>query len=299
MDVRASYFVCFTSRSGSTLLCEALSSTGVAGRPEEYFNIGQGDDPAKEPPWKAALLTKPLAEYIPIACEFGTTPNGVFGSKLHLWHLQAMETGLAGTQEGDGRLLAERLREVFPNPRYIWITRRDKVRQAVSAFKGKQSRAWTSRAAGAKRPLAFNFPLVEASLRQMVREEAAWAQFFTDSGIVPYTVIYEDLVRDYEATLRGVLDFLDIPLPEGFVFPAPRLRKQADALSEIWVRRYYEWDRMGHRWRLAVGLPTVLWSESLRNAYLMPRVRKVRNVALGSIRRIVRSSGAASGASGE
>src|SRR6201991_2549603 len=32
-----SYLVCATPRSGSTLLCEALKSTGVAGRPEEYF----------------------------------------------------------------------------------------------------------------------------------------------------------------------------------------------------------------------------------------------------------------------
>src|SRR4051794_33551393 len=32
-----SYLVCATPRSGSTLLCEALKSTGVAGVPEEYF----------------------------------------------------------------------------------------------------------------------------------------------------------------------------------------------------------------------------------------------------------------------
>ncbi len=32
-----SYLVCATPRSGSTLLCEALLATGVAGRPREYF----------------------------------------------------------------------------------------------------------------------------------------------------------------------------------------------------------------------------------------------------------------------
>src|SRR4051794_11021098 len=31
------YLVCATPRSGSTLLCELLTSTGVAGRPAEYF----------------------------------------------------------------------------------------------------------------------------------------------------------------------------------------------------------------------------------------------------------------------
>jgi trehalose 2-sulfotransferase len=35
--VCVSYLVCATPRSGSTLLCEGLKATGVAGRPEEYF----------------------------------------------------------------------------------------------------------------------------------------------------------------------------------------------------------------------------------------------------------------------
>ena len=32
-----SFLVCATPRSGSTLVCHALEETGVAGRPEEYF----------------------------------------------------------------------------------------------------------------------------------------------------------------------------------------------------------------------------------------------------------------------
>ena len=32
-----SYLIASTPRSGSTLLCEALTNTGVAGRPEEYY----------------------------------------------------------------------------------------------------------------------------------------------------------------------------------------------------------------------------------------------------------------------
>ncbi len=32
-----SYLICATPRSGSTLLCEALDNTGLAGHPKEYF----------------------------------------------------------------------------------------------------------------------------------------------------------------------------------------------------------------------------------------------------------------------
>src|SRR3712207_7978474 len=37
MVPKRSYLVCATPRSGSTLLCHLLEQTGVAGRPEEYF----------------------------------------------------------------------------------------------------------------------------------------------------------------------------------------------------------------------------------------------------------------------
>ena len=36
---RATYVICTTPRSGSWLLSDGLSSTGVAGRPREWFNV--------------------------------------------------------------------------------------------------------------------------------------------------------------------------------------------------------------------------------------------------------------------
>ena len=34
-----SYLICATPRSGSTLLCAALDATGIAGHPEEHFEV--------------------------------------------------------------------------------------------------------------------------------------------------------------------------------------------------------------------------------------------------------------------
>jgi len=44
-----SYLICASQRSGSTLLATALASTGVAGRPEEYF---LAIDEQKTPEWR-------------------------------------------------------------------------------------------------------------------------------------------------------------------------------------------------------------------------------------------------------
>ncbi|MGH3680948.1 MAG: Stf0 family sulfotransferase [Natronosporangium sp.] len=44
MPTADAYLICATSRTGSTLLCGLLRSTGVAGRPESY--VRQPDEPA-------------------------------------------------------------------------------------------------------------------------------------------------------------------------------------------------------------------------------------------------------------
>ena len=45
----SAYLVCATPRSGSTLLCRALTATGVAGRPEEYFEARPATSRPPEP----------------------------------------------------------------------------------------------------------------------------------------------------------------------------------------------------------------------------------------------------------
>src|SRR5215217_5359781 len=73
------YAICTSGRSGSNLLGQYLSSTGVLGHPLEYFN-GAGrrmldypdfpDEPAQQADW---ILT------------VGATSNGIYGVKIFPW----------------------------------------------------------------------------------------------------------------------------------------------------------------------------------------------------------------------
>ncbi|MDE0689535.1 MAG: hypothetical protein OXI61_15315 [Candidatus Poribacteria bacterium] len=42
----------------------------------------------------------------------------------------------------------------------------------------------------------------------------------------------------YEKTALRVMEWLEISYPENLVFGARRLQKQADGVSEAWVRQY-------------------------------------------------------------
>jgi LPS sulfotransferase NodH len=60
----------------------------------------------------------------------------VFAAKVK-WPNVAYVREMLGALPERGELsLAEPLERVFPNLRYVWVTRRDKVRQAVSLVKG-------------------------------------------------------------------------------------------------------------------------------------------------------------------
>ncbi|HLJ66703.1 MAG TPA: Stf0 family sulfotransferase [Chloroflexota bacterium] len=286
MRPSTSYLVCYTSRSGSTFLSEALVNTGVAGRPEEYFN-STARATLGAPVWIEDWRTKSVSEALAAIVEYGTTENGVFGAQVGWWQLSSVTEQLR-RQTGDRTTpMAQIIGGLFPNLRYIWVTRRDKVRQAVSLSKAYQSDAWMSQGGAGSRPESprFNFHFVTGALREIIEHEAAWSGYFASAGIVPHTVVYEDLALDYEPTVRRVLEFLEIRLPEGYVFPAPRMQKQADAVSEEWVRRYYESERASRRWRLLATIPVALGSRTLRQAYIVPRLKRGLSRAPALLRR--------------
>jgi LPS sulfotransferase NodH len=132
---------------------------------------------------------------------------------------------------------------VFPNLHYIWIVRRDKVRQAVSWAKAAQTGvyAWIGDdpPIPAKEP-HFDFTLIDNLRRLVLEGEAGWQAYFEACGVNPFMVVYEELVTDYEGTAAAALEYLGVDHSERPDFGQRRLMKQADAVNEEWVRRYME-----------------------------------------------------------
>lgn len=75
MPPRLSYTIWFTQRTGSTWLCEALGSTGIAGRPGEFLNHASPGDALKH------YDASSPSEFLERVHELGSTGNGVFGIK--------------------------------------------------------------------------------------------------------------------------------------------------------------------------------------------------------------------------
>jgi trehalose 2-sulfotransferase len=169
-----SYLVCATPRSGSTLLCHLLGRTGVAGRPEEYFEAllhsGQPRRPHEyfDPDGPEDILrrlafrempdgpadpsplwdTSDYSAYLAWALEQGTTPNGVFGAKLMWGYFGDFVSLLREIPAYRELPIQELLPAVFPELRYVRVVRANKVRQAVSLWKAVQTATWRAEQSG-------------------------------------------------------------------------------------------------------------------------------------------------------
>jgi trehalose 2-sulfotransferase len=264
---RSSYLVCATPRSGSTLLCEALANTGLAGRPREYFEALRHSGLPRRPreyfeglddPEVLDLLgeystldTLPrrfahgeeYARYLAQVFEEGTTPNGVFGAKVMWGYLDDFVGNLREIPAYKDLPVPELLATVFPDLRYISVTRQDKVRQAVSLWKAIQNSIWGQLEGAAAprtgRELVFHFAAIDHLVRRIETHDEAWRRYFAENNIPTFHVIYEEFVTSYESTTLDLLRYLHIEIPEGAVFKERRMKKQADALSEEWVQRYH------------------------------------------------------------
>jgi trehalose 2-sulfotransferase len=244
-----SCLVATTPRSGSWLLSAALQDTGLVGVPEEYFR------PDMIRIWSdqwGISRRAPYGVFVRHALDYGTTDNGVFSAKLHWYQLEWFVEQLRPLRGGsmadltDGDLIAAWL----PDPHYVHLHRRDRARQAISYFRAGRSGVWFVQT-GDDPPQTREEterdtePPSEAEwqhvrwLEGFVRtHDRNWRDFFRAHEIQPLDVAYEDLVADFQGTLAGVLEFLGAGSATDVGAVSPRLARQSDELSEVWLEEY-------------------------------------------------------------
>jgi trehalose 2-sulfotransferase len=229
-----SYFICATPRSGSTLLCEALRNTGLAGNPDEYFGSMHVDR------WRITWNIDSDQLYIQKVLQYGSGWNGVWGAKLMRLYWQEFVSQLQAVSDAANLSEIELLDKFFPERKYIFITRRNKVRQAVSWLKFIQGTAWYWEQKEPQKldTLEYKPDVIDAFLQQTAKHESAWLEFFAQTETELFIVVYEDFVKAYEETAVAILDYLGVDYPHPLTFAERKMQKQADTLSDEWVQKY-------------------------------------------------------------
>ncbi len=243
MKPTISYIICSMPRSGTHLLGEALQNTGRAGRPDEYF-ICDHDGRMENQTGNIANLygEKTLEEFRQLVLELGSTANGVFGITIMGGYLQMIVDNFHTLPQYQNLGPYELLNTLFYNPKYIWLVRRDKVKQAVSIVKALQTNLWRKSKEMPNirnQQLEFDYKGIEHYQKRIIAAEERWETYFKEHDIIPFKVVYEDLIDAYEQTAIAILDFLNIPTND-ILFGPRQLRRQADDLTEDWIARYLD-----------------------------------------------------------
>lgn len=234
------YVIASSPRTGSTLLARLLWDTGLVGAPKEYLNPMQLRDwglRLGSPPttWALSLLRghavglagrPPLcpnsAAHLRAVMKRRTGPSGHFGLKLHFHHFeQHCGAGIAPLLGGE--------------PRWIHITRQDRVAQAISWDRALQSGQWAAHQSGGRLPERYSRRRIQSALDRIEAQEAGWRSVL--AGRPVQQLSYEGLVGDKLGTLRECLSWLGVDA-QSVVLPPDGLRRQSDGVSATWKQRF-------------------------------------------------------------
>jgi len=235
----SAYLICAVPRTGSWLLCHGMEQSGVAGVPAEYF--WRGDMVV----WAERWGTSTFAEYVE-AFRRTATPNGILGAKL-MWgyfdDFLARSRSIEAWAELDDDAVLD---AVFGDLRFLWIRRRDKVRQGISWWRAEVTGEWarTASTEPSQPPPRLDLAAVKNLVEVADAHDRAWAEYFASRSITPWTVFYEDLITDVTGHVREALAYIAAAPPTGFTV-SPTLQRQADDTTARWVEEYRSAEESG------------------------------------------------------
>lgn len=213
------YYIVTEGRSGSTLLGHYLKQVGL-GNPSAWLDEEM----------------ESLEAYRD--CVHAKAVNGIISSKISWGTLSRIQKKIAEVDT------LSFLTAVIASPAWIYLTRRNQVKQAVSRIKHDRLGAWhvyndAELACYHKEDfglLSESVPTPE--IRQRMYQHAlgnrAWELFFQSHGIHPLHIDFEDFLADKAGTLVEISAHLGKPVSGGDLHDS--VRSTSTYINEKWYK---------------------------------------------------------------
>ena len=196
-DIKRSYTVAFTVRSGSNAVCDLLARNNL-GSPSEWFQLRTAPDGQSRIDDFTHIIN---------AHQVG----GIFGSKMMHDHRARLDELLRGAIPK-----YRRLDDLLPSHRWVWLVRKDKILQAVSLCRAQDSGSWSALKSTDSRTDGFHYDFfhILSNLMIILAGEYAWKVYFEEHGIDPFQIVYEDFFENVDSSLAELIHYLG-GLPSG------------------------------------------------------------------------------------
>lgn len=203
------------------MLAHSLHATQRFGFPLEYANPGLLGD------WKKQLKTRDMKDTLQELMLRRTSQNGVFGIKMH--YVQCRQFG--GYRA---------IRELFPKPFFVLLSREDALAQAVSWALAAQTGEWIHGQEKVSEAPRYDFNDINWRLRRVLVDTAAWRYLLTSNGCIFLELRYETLLNDIPETIQKIASHMDVDLGRAILPDQPSTSRQGKAINKEWRKRFLE-----------------------------------------------------------
>ena len=106
--------------------------------------------------------------------------------------------------------------DIFPNCQHIFLTRRNKIRQAVSWWKAINNNIWhlksndISKETDSFYEKHYDFDALSHLFKEANLRECAIQAYFEKYQIKPLTLVYEDYIQNFEESIYTVINYLGL-----------------------------------------------------------------------------------------
>lgn len=225
-EPRSRYIIAITPRSGSTYLCDMMMKTKRLGMPEEV--LGQLSIPGR----MKNIPGRTPEEYIRNACRVKRTANNVAGLKASWFQFQ----NFIGAMHDQTYLTGFK---------YIYLTRRDLVAQAVSLYKATASSVFhthkrhSESAISQLEALEYDYEAIKNWHDHIAAQEKGWQNYFYNQRIFPLCITYEEIEDDILAVLKRIACYIAVDPENISMPPEPSVfSKVGDSRNSEWSRRF-------------------------------------------------------------
>ena len=210
-----------TGRCGSHMLGHALQKTKCFGFPLEYINYNNFIE------WQKRFNKTALKDIVDEIQQCRTSPNGVFGIKLHYSHIKRC---------GGFRYLED----YFPNPYFVHLSRSNVLQQAISLSIARQTGVWISGQEATSKKRAYDFDDITSCLRETIIENASWSFVLSASGCNFIEMDFDLVKRNIPSAIQQIADFMGEDVPRNMIPHEQVTQKQGNQLNLEWQKKYID-----------------------------------------------------------
>lgn len=221
------YVILAEPRTGSTLLCNILENLGILNHPDEANNNYELEFDIKKNIFKN---TTPDVFFHDLLSK--NRVNNISGFKFMIKNLE-----LYGKTSN---YTLKYLLNSFPkDTKFIWIRRKNLLRQVISFLRAKKSNEWIAykkdKKKTAKEHKISNIE-IDSTIIKWIKDNNNFEKVLKQNNINPLFIYYEDLIDNKKVTIKKILSFLNIELRDMSI--KTNLVKQSDEITENIVSNY-------------------------------------------------------------